>query len=84
MSKFRATVEAMQLTDRESFLDVFDWVSGVGGSVTIIAGPPRSLVVHTLQGMRKALEGDWVIQGVRGDFFPCGDDVFRVTYEAVE
>ena len=27
--------------------------------------------------------GDWIIKGVQGEFYPCRDDVFRETYEAV-
>jgi hypothetical protein len=27
--------------------------------------------------------GDWIIRGIRGEFYPCRDDVFRETYEEV-
>lgn len=27
--------------------------------------------------------GDWIIKGVQGEFYPCRDDVFAATYEAV-
>jgi hypothetical protein len=27
--------------------------------------------------------GDWIIRGVRSEFYPCRDSVFRDTYEAV-
>lgn len=26
-------------------------------------------------------DGDWVIKGIQGEFYPCRDDVFRTTYE---
>jgi hypothetical protein len=26
-------------------------------------------------------KGDWVIRGVRGEFYPCKRDVFEATYE---
>lgn len=29
-------------------------------------------------------QGDWVIRGVRGEFYPCTNDVFEETYEPVE
>lgn len=29
-------------------------------------------------------DGDWVIRGVAGEFYPCANDVFRDTYEAVQ
>jgi hypothetical protein len=27
--------------------------------------------------------GEWLIKGVRGEFYPCADDVFQATYERV-
>jgi hypothetical protein len=29
-------------------------------------------------------DGDWVIKGIRGEFYPCRPDVFAETYEPVE
>lgn len=31
-----------------------------------------------------ATEGDWIIKGVKGEFYPCKPDIFEATYEAVE
>jgi hypothetical protein len=31
-----------------------------------------------------ATEGDWIIKGVAGEFYPCKPDIFEVSYEAVE
>lgn len=28
--------------------------------------------------------GDWIIRGVKGEFYPCKPDIFEATYEAVE
>lgn len=42
------------------------------------------LTIRTLEGDMKASVGDWIIQGVQGEFYPCRDDIFRATYEAVE
>jgi hypothetical protein len=28
-------------------------------------------------------DGDWVIRGIRGEFYPCRPDVFAETYEPV-
>lgn len=30
-----------------------------------------------------ATEGDWIIKGVRGEFYPCKPDIFEATYEPV-
>jgi len=31
-----------------------------------------------------ATSGDWIIKGVKGEFYPCKPDIFEQTYEAVE
>ena len=28
--------------------------------------------------------GDWIIRGVKGELYPCKDDVFQATYERVD
>lgn len=42
------------------------------------------LIIPTLEGEMLASEGDWIIRGVKGEFYPCRDDIFEATYEAVE
>lgn len=44
----------------------------------------RSLCITTLEGEHIASMGDWVIQGVKGEFYPCKPDIFEMTYERVE
>ncbi len=42
------------------------------------------MVIPTLEGDMRADPGDWVIRGVKGEFYPCKPDVFQATYDAVE
>lgn len=42
-----------------------------------------SLMIRTLEGDMRASYGDWIIRGVRGEFYPCKSDIFEQTYEAV-
>ena len=28
--------------------------------------------------------GDWIIEGVKGEFYPCKPDVFELTYDPVD
>lgn len=43
--------------------------------------PPRwNLTIHTLEGDHFALEGDYIIKGVKGEFYPCKPDIFEQTY----
>lgn len=39
------------------------------------------LVIRTLEGDHHALVGDWIIRGVKGEFYPCKPDIFEQTYE---
>lgn len=39
--------------------------------------------IITLEGIMKANVGDWIIQGVNGEFYPCKPDIFEKTYEEV-
>ena len=39
--------------------------------------------VHTLEGVSyKVVKGDWIIKGVKGEFYPCTPDVFEASYES--
>ena len=40
--------------------------------------------IPTLDGVMWAKEGDWIIKGVNGEFYPCKPDIFEKTYEALE
>lgn len=41
---------------------------------------PRQVRVPTLEGTMVAQEGDWIIRGIRGEFYPCRGDIFDETY----
>jgi hypothetical protein len=39
--------------------------------------------IKTLEGEMFACEWDWIIKGVKGEFYPCKPDIFEATYEEV-
>lgn len=41
----------------------------------------HELYIVTLEGKMRVSDGDWVIQGVKGEFYPCKDEIFRETYD---
>lgn len=41
-------------------------------------------IIPTLEGDHLASEGDFIIRGVNGEFYPCKPDIFWKTYELVE
>lgn len=48
----------------------------IGGNV--------SCDLKTLEGIMRANKGDYIIQGVKGEIYPCKADIFEMTYEKVE
>ena len=42
------------------------------------------LVVGTLEGVHRVTWGDFIIQGVSGELYPCKPDIFALTYDEVD
>lgn len=38
------------------------------------------IAIQTLEGVMTGEPGDWIIQGVNGEFYPCKPDIFAKTY----
>ena len=95
MAKFRkrpVEVEAMQwLPDGlDEVAAVLNWLNqggakyqpeGVHGDEKV-RGTTR-VKIETLEGVMTASPGDWIIRGVKGEFYPCKPDIFEATYEPV-
>ena len=43
----------------------------------------EGLKIYTLEGKMNANVGDYIIKGVRGEFYPCKQDIFEETYSEV-
>lgn len=69
-------IEAVQWTGGNA-VSLLDWI----GESAEQDGP--DLIIHTLEGDHEASLGDWIIKGVKGEFYPCKPDIFEATYEAV-
>ena len=41
------------------------------------------LLVATREGPLTASDGDYIIKGIQGEFYPCKPDIFVATYEEV-
>ncbi|MET3657844.1 hypothetical protein [Sporosarcina psychrophila] len=40
------------------------------------------IYIKTLEGNMLVSHGDWVIKGIKGEFYPCKPDIFEATYDA--
>lgn len=76
-------VEAVRLDDYNGG-DVANWCGGAlrGGPGGGSKG--GSVIIPTLEGRMTASPGDWIIRGVKGEFYPCKPGIFAATYEPVE
>lgn len=81
-------VEAVKLTDN-NLEAVVIWCNNelpFGGNAYLKMGDrstPR-IAIRTLEGVMTASVGDWVIKGVKGEFYPCKPDIFEATYEQLK
>ena len=41
-----------------------------------------TLSISTLEGQQLVSWDDWIIQGVKGELYPCKPDIFEITYES--
>ena len=75
-------IEAMQIKP-ENLAYLEKWC---GGAIkgTMLPIEERVIAIQTLEGEMTAQMGDWIICGVKGEFYPCKPDIFEATYEAVE
>lgn len=79
--KIPVVIEAVQWEGtKKSFDEILgmglkNWMPGEMGTDTFI--------IETLEGNHLAKKGDWIIKGVKGEFYPCKPDIFEATYEKV-
>lgn len=71
-------VQAVQWTG-ENLLEICNFTGRCGGE--LMKGD--ELYIHTLEGDHTALVGDYIIRGVKGEFYPCKPDIFEETYKEV-
>ena len=90
--KFRkkpVVIEAFQMTEdrRASNADWPDWMHLAWQLDREAPGAlyptgDGTLSIGTLEGQRLVSWGDWIIQGVKGELYPCKPDIFNASYEA--
>lgn len=87
MQKFRkkpVEIEAIKFT-RDNWEEIKAFTNQTAHSLTIekrIDGI-ATCIIPTLEGKHIATEGDWIIKGIKGEFYPCKPDIFEATYEEV-
>ena len=83
MAKFRkkpVVIEAELYDGTPASVDRIMEMGGTHG----INNSEDGLYIVTLEGIMRADRGDWIIQGVKKELYPCRNDIFLMTYEKVE
>ena len=60
---------------------IIEWMGGYSVGDPCWAGQPPYIGILTLEGWMKATVGDFIIKGVKGEFYPCKPNIFAQTYE---
>lgn len=76
------TIEAVRWAEYSDLASVIGWVVENGGTANALVHV-NAIEIGTLEGVIRASLGDWVVRGVKGEFYPVRPDIFEATYEAV-
>ena len=77
-------IEAIQFIDGGMLPQILKFCEGTTIKMQSNDDLECRLIIPTLEGDHIANQGDWIIKGVKGEFYPCKPDIFEMTYEAVE
>lgn len=89
MMKYRkkpVVIEAMQIpqpNDIEGHGRIWGWFY-VNKFEDFKVTDEKGYDLKTLEGVLHALPGDWIIRGVKGEFYSCRNEIFEMTYEKAE
>ena len=73
-SEWPQWMHAAWMKDRTAPGSLYPTDKGTGGS---------SLSIGSLEGNMVVSWDDWIIQGVKGELYPCKPDIFEATYDPV-
>ena len=91
--KFRkkpVVIEAVQIDKRMDLTAPEWWAKAVQSNSVILHGMGKFtrdepwVEIATLEGVMRGDRGDWIIQGVQGELYPCKPEIFAATYEVAE
>ena len=86
----------MKFRKKSIIIDAFRWDGAIStinmllnlGLETTQYSASRGIIydlrIKTLEGEHIVSNGDWIIRGVKGEFYSCKPDIFKLTYEEVE
>lgn len=84
-----AEIVAGHKLENDLFDEIPDWLRNAieSGRIRLSSRDARDyavLGIDTPEGTMECSPGDWIIRGVKGEVYPCKDEIFKLTYEPVE
>ncbi len=87
-------IEAFQMTEKRRW-DNSEWPNwlheawqkeiGIDNALWCDVDKPHTFLhISTMEGVLNIDWDDWIIQGMKGELYPCKPDIFEMTYEKVE
>lgn len=63
-------------------IDAWQFVPGVTPwPEQVMEGPDGNYYVDSMEGKMRITPGDWLMRGVRGEYYVCAKDIFAETYD---
>ena len=72
-------IEAIQYTG-DNKNKIHDFTDDAGHVVLGV----KQISIQTLEGEMKADPSDWIVKGIKGEFYPVRNDIFHETYQKVD
>ena len=85
-TKRPVTIEAMQFTGtEENWNELLEFTNeAVCNFMMSKTFTDQQLIatccVPTMEGLMTATAGDYIIKGIKGEFYPCNEEIFLLTY----
>ena len=64
--------------------EIIKFTNGLDKTIIRVEGLEPVIFISTLEGYMKASVGDYIIRGLRGEYYPCKPDIFHKKYEPCE
>jgi hypothetical protein len=62
---------------------LMNWLSQQGANVSGWIFHDGEIIIPTLEGDMTISDGDFIIHGLKGEYYPCKPDIFEIKYEPV-
>lgn len=85
----------MRYKKKPVVIDAIQWDGSEDGAINIASqeefegmldfksGGFDGFYIKTLEGLMQVSKDDYVIRGVKGEFYPCKPDIFELTYDKI-